>query len=216
MCGYCTYTSNAAGQHVAQWIGNGTDAGKSWTLTFNKGSAGYNSKTSACDAVRKAFCNAPKTAAGRCPPGYNNTSSGCVKRAGATLPASFPQIIKPASTSVGTYSGSGGGGRQDPYCKEQCDAKVLPDNLWCRLRKAGANCGGSPGGPPWGNPFNFSGSALDPQVKSQICAKNCETLDVFCKGAKVQAGCGGNDYTFWIIAGVAGIVGVVILTRVLK
>jgi len=232
--GYCTYTVRPSdGLTVAAWIGTGTDQGHQVTVTYRKGST---NKTAACNDVRNQFCKkygcaivSParpyKTAAcpGRCPTNqYCSPSTGykCVNNPTSKPPTYAPnsrltyKAPTPAkSTSSGSGSSSGG---QDVYCSTNCDAEPLFDNLWCRLRKMNAYCGGNPGGPVFGNPFNFSGSALDPQQHSAICSKNCDALDVLCKGAKVQAGCGGTDYTFWIIAGVAGVVGVVILTRLLK
>jgi len=238
--GYCRYYTNPNGNAVATWIGTSGEKVPQKQVIFTKGSLGATNQNAACDEARKQFCNLnggcntsrpykpstpPKKACvGRCGPGERNTTPNsscatCVKISGSTTGSTGASsggspFLNPSPPSGG---GSGSGGQQNSYCKTNCDALPFFGNLGCRLRKMGAGCGGGIGGPPLeGNPFGQSGTALDPAQKNAVCAKNCSQLDVFCKGAKLQAGCGGTDYTFWIIAGVAGIAGIVILTRLLK
>jgi hypothetical protein len=237
--GYCTYNVRPSdGLTVAAWIGTGTDQGRQVTVTYKKGST---NQAAACNDVRNQFCKkygcsttpartykAP-TCPARCATyqhiAKTSTSCKCVNNAGVGTggASTSPKATTPSSrtykapTPTSSSSSSSSTGKEDPYCKTDCDAVIWYANLGCRLAKLSKGCGGAWGGPPLeGNIFNFSGSALDPKVHNEICAKNCDALDVLCKGAKVQAGCGGTDYTFWIILGVGGIVGVYILTRILK
>jgi hypothetical protein len=232
--GYCTYNVRPSdGLTVAAWIGTGTDAGKQVTVTYKKGAT---NKTAACNDVRNQFCSKFGAGAvngkggkcgtttpacpGRCPTNQKcNASTGykCVNNVvnkTPTSPSTRPTTSKSPPHVTNPSSSSGGG--SNAYCNTNCDAEPIFDNLWCRLRKLDAYCAGTPGGPnPSGNPWNFGGSAFDPQQKDAVCAKNCDTFDVLCKGAKVQAGCSGNDYTlYYIIGGVA--VGAVLLIMLLK
>lgn len=67
--------------------------------------------------------------------------------------------------------------------------------------------------------------ATDPSNKSSVCGKSCGFFDVFCLGAKVQAGCGGGGCWFglpdfglgqmgcWAIPGVIALIVILILLK---
>lgn len=93
-----------------------------------------------------------------------------------------------------------------PDCKKECGNYFT--DFGCYYHKWALGCPGS-------LTFNdvIGDGKADSLNKEEICAKHCEMFDIFCKSAKVQAGCGGTDSTLLLLGGGALLVLLLVLMK---
>lgn len=118
-----------------------------------------------------------------------------------TTPLKFPTVLETSrnKNDEALYN------RRAEICAKQCgniffDAGCYWDKWqlqWAANNLGLRGCDGS-------TTFNdvFGSGTLD-ENKEEVCAKTCDPFDLFCKGAKLQVGCGGVDNTFYILGAMA-------------